>query len=473
MTRTRIFETARITGLFIGIVGFGLLATGCSLRSATPTASTNPQVRIWRTDQTTDVFKDIIADFNQQIPNVDVTFTRKNPRNYELEAYKSLAALTGPDIWSIPDQWLPDEQDRVLALPDTYYSSVSKTEKRKIADVVKDLYPTGITDQIIGSDGHVYALPTGVDVLQLYYNSDVTSTALDEFRKSETDATSQDLDTQVTQLLSKPPTTWNDLLNTAKYVNRRDGNTITRSAIAFGTADNVPNSADVLQLLMLQNGVKLVSTDHRNALFHIPTTTPSGGQVNPGENALQFYTSFADPSKDNYSWNPSMPQALDAFGQGKVAMVIAFSSFGDQLKIKYPKLQFDTVSVPQISASPLQQPVNLIQFSAETITKNADNPDQALNFFRLYTGENDVNSIVRATHLVTPFKAALQNSKGEFPFDQILSGVSVYKKNHDLFDAAFRQMAVDVTQNHLSTTNALVAGADAINILLAGKQDDQ
>src|SRR5690606_30960030 len=137
----------------------------------------------------------------------------------------------------------------------------------------------------------------------------------------------------VRRLLEKAPATWSELLEQAKYINRRNGDTVLRSAVALGTADNIDHSNDILQLLMLQNGAKLVSDDRKNPLFHVPTSTPTGGQVRPGEKALDFYASFADPTKENYSWNPSMPQALDAFTQGRVAMVIAYSDFGRKLAV--------------------------------------------------------------------------------------------------------------------------------------------
>jgi ABC-type glycerol-3-phosphate transport system substrate-binding protein len=473
MKAHRPLEVLRYAGLFTAITALGFLATGCSLRSSSTTPTKISQIRVWRNDQSIDTFTQLISDYQKTVANTKVTYVRKTTQNYESEAFKSMASQLGPDIWSIPDQWLGDEQSLLIPVPDAYYVNTKTKETRKPVDVVKDLYPPGIVNQITGLDGKVYGIPTGVDVLRLYYNSDLLSQSLKDWRAAQGANRDQALDTTVRQLLSKPPTTWADLINATKYITKRNGDAVSRSAIALGTADNTPNSADLLQLLMLQNGAKVVSTDHRNALFQIPETTPSGGVVNPGQNALDFLTSFANPNKDNYTWNPSMPQALDAFAQGKVAMVIGFSDFGDQLKIKYPKFRFDSTSVPQISNSPLDTPVNLIRFSVETVTKTADDPSKAFGFLRGYTATSPANAIGRAVKQSTPYLSALQQQKNEFPAAQILSGVAVYKKHHVLFDEAFQQMITDVTQNGLPSGQALDAGAETINVLLSDKQDDQ
>jgi ABC-type glycerol-3-phosphate transport system substrate-binding protein len=224
----------------------------------------------------------------------------------------------------------------------------------------------------------------------------------------------------------------------------------------------------------MQNGGKIVSTDRRNALFHIPETTPAGVSVRPGENALDFFTSFARPDHPNYTWNPSMPQALDAFGQGKVAMVVAFSDFGRNLKIKYPKFNFNTVAVPQISVAPLQDPVNLIRFNTEVVTKTADNSTLAFNFLKTYTDKSDANRIAKAYpsfKLISPFLDTLKNDQTNYFNKQVLTGKAVYKKNREQFDQDFRQMAIDVTQNGLTPDKALDAAAEKINVLLT--QDEE
>lgn len=469
MARFRFSEALRIGTLLILIVGVGLLATGCGSKKVTTTKKVN--VRIWRINQDKDPIKDMIKEFQKAYPQTVITYKKKSAQDYELESLKSLAARQGPDIWSIPDDWLWDHKDRVSPLPDTFFQNEKKQGPTPEA-AIKELYPAGIVQQLTDTDGKVYGLPSTVDVLRLYVNTDMLATAVTEYRKAQGNNLNEAAYAEVRQLFKNPPATWNDVLKQTKYLTQRNGTQVTRSAIALGTADNIPNSADILQLLMLQNGAKIVSTDRRNALFHIPDTTPSGGQVRPGQNALEFYTSFSNPNKENYTWSPSMPQALDAFGQGKVAMVVAFADFGKLLKIKYPKFNFTVTTVPQITIEPLQTPVNLVRFSVETVTKTADSQGISFAFLKKYTDRPIVAAYAKQQGLTSPFLKDVKDKK-EFPYYQIMTGTAVYKRNRTLFDAAFRQMIIDASQNGVAADKALDAGAEEVNVLLKDAREDE
>jgi ABC-type glycerol-3-phosphate transport system substrate-binding protein len=453
----------RLTGLFSALITAGLLATACG---TTPTTSKAPQLRVWRVDQSVDVVADIRDTFLETNKTVQFSYQKKSIDGYELAALKSLTARNGPDVWSIPSDWIGDHVARIGVLPDNFFQADSQNlpgGPLKPADYVKQIYPAGIVDQI-SIDGKVYGLPTGVDTLRLYVNRAIFDDAFTEYRTSLGDNANDDKIQPVKTLLSQAPSTWSDLVDQTTYLTKRNGNTITRSAISLGTADNSPNTADILQLLMLQNGADITTSDHTRALFHIPTTSPSGITQRPGENALDFLASFSNSSKQNYTWNPSMPQALDAFGQGKVAMVIAFSDFGKQLKVKYPKLEYEVDSVPQISVAPLQQPVNLIKFWTETVPRVADTPSVALAFMKDEIRSAD--SIAREAGLGSPFLKTLNSDATAFPNRQILTGKGVYKKSRDQFDMDFRQMIIDVSQNGLTPSQALDSGAEKINDLL-------
>jgi len=57
-------------------------------------------------------------------------------------------------------------------------------------------------------------------------------------------------------------------------------------------------------LLMLQNQTKMISEDLGQASFNLPTKDSSGKDIYPGTKALDFYTSYSNPSSPNYTWNP-------------------------------------------------------------------------------------------------------------------------------------------------------------------------
>ena len=152
-------------------------------------------------------------------------------------------------------------------------------------------------------------------------------------------------------------------------------------------------------------------------------------------------------------------------------MVIGYSDFGRALKIKYPQFQYDVTSVPQISDSPVQQPVNLIKFDVETVTQTADNPAAAFAFLKTYTDVDTITGIAHEQKVSGPYLSQLNQAQDDFPNKQILTGQSVFKKSRIQFDQAFRQMITDVSQNGLAADQALDNGAQTINLLLA--KDDE
>lgn len=464
--------------LTLGLLfSFGLLATGCG--STTTTAKT-VNLRIWRLNQNEDILKSTIAEFNKLYSSqakFNIVYTKRSSGEYELDSLKSLAAKTGPDVWSIPDDWLGDHTNRIVYLPDNFFYPRDKNNKvasegTSPVDQVKKIFPAGIANHITGRvlDGKnykevVWGMPLNVDSLRLYTNDALLDNAYNEFKESLGKNPKAEVYNPVKSLLSKAPTTWQELVEQERYITKQSNGSFERSTIALGTADNIPNSADILQLMMLQNGTKIVSDDHTTPQFHIPSTTPVGVSVKPGELALDFFSSFSNPNKETYTWNPSMPEALDAFGQGKVAMVIAFSDFKEQLAVKYPKLKYTAGAVPQNST--VDDPINLIRFDLETVTKAADNISAAQAMLRLYTDSSTAASIASERKLLSPYLETLNKKKDDVYNKAVLTGVAVYKKSRTLFDEAFRQMILDTSQNGLTSEQSIAKGADAIDNILS------
>ncbi len=476
-----LLQRLRLAGQFSLLIGVGLLATGCSSGSSTDTTSTTNtiEIRIWRMGQApqdNNLLSRQIKSFKKKYSSakLNIEFTPVSAATYENDALRSMAARTGPEIWSLPSDWIGDHTPRISTLPDNYFfardknGKVAKTGPNPV-DQVRELFPAGIVEQILTTDGkRVYGIPTEVEGLMLYYNSDLYSQAVDDFRSSLGARPSVDQIKPVETILSNPPATWRDLVEQAKYLNRRSGANILRSAIALGTADNVGPANDILQLLMLQNGAQVVSSDRRNALFNAPITTPAGVKLVPGEEALKFYASFSNPDSAVYSWNSSMPQAIDAFGQGKVAMIIGYGDIEQQLAIKYPRFDFDKAPVPQNSLT--EPAVNLIRFAVDTVTrapKNDTDKAGAFAFLNTYTEIGSVGSIAGSTGKLSPYKATLEKSGRQSAFaQQVLTGKAVYKRSRTEFDETFRQIIVDTTVNRVAPITSLNVGVEKITTIL-------
>ena len=138
---------------------------------------------------------------------------------------------------------------------------------------------------------------------------------------------------------------------------------------------------------MTQNGTRMTS-DSGYPTFHL---IPPGSNLPlpPGEQALQFYTDFAQSTKEVYTWNATLPESLDAFVRGQTAFFFGYAYHLPFIRARAPKLNLNIVSVPQVNT---QLPVNFASFWVETVSKKTAHPNEAWDFI-LFAGnaKNVVN----------------------------------------------------------------------------------
>ena len=98
---------------------------------------------------------------------------------------------------------------------------------------------------------------------------------------------------------------------------------------------------------MMQSGVDMINPQTKQAAFADFTAATYGGEMSPGESALAYYTKFSNPSKAEYSWNSLQHNSVDAFIEGKTAMMLNYSWLIPQIQSKAPKLNLGIAPVPQ------------------------------------------------------------------------------------------------------------------------------
>ena len=86
-------------------------------------------------------------------------------------------------------------------------------------------------------------------------------------------------------------------------------------------------------MLMLQSGTPIVAVDSTGKLSSALLAQSSSG-INPAEEALSFFTQFADPSKDIYSWNRALPSADSAFLAKNLAFYFGSASETPSLRAR-------------------------------------------------------------------------------------------------------------------------------------------
>lgn len=342
-----------IGGVFILLIGILFI-----FRPTAPAATNFPTgpvtLTIWKPFTDSSQMQDLISAYQQKRPNVTIDFRKPDCNDefcsdYEKEVLNALARRDGPDIFSIHNTWLPQYLDKVASSTNFSYKEYKD-----------DFIDTVIAD--FTRDQKIYGVALSVDTLGLYYNKDLLNS----------------------QNLPLPPKTWEELARYSRLLTRKNkfSDVIDQSGVSIGTVANVYRPQDILYLFMLQKGVKPWSEDGLQPTF--ADSVSVGGQTkSPGVEALQFYTSFANPRDGNYTWNNRSNDSLTAFVQGNAAFFFGYSySRGDILR-KNASINFDVAAVPQPA---LGQPlVNYANYWGEVVSLQSKNKVVAWDFLKFAT----------------------------------------------------------------------------------------
>lgn len=397
-------------------------------------------------------------------PNVSINFRKIRYEDYEKELLNALAEDRGPDIFSLNNSDLYAWRTKLLPMPPSVtlpFQETQGTIKKEVVTVLKTLPTIGLRGvknefvDVVASDVllpspedktsqlQVYGLPLSLDTLALYYNKDMLNLAG----------------------LPTPPQTWTEFQTAVKKLTKfnQEGEII-QSGGALGTARNVERAADLLALLMMQNGAQMIDDRGQVAFHQIPENLKGRG-VPPGEEALIFYTDFANPTKEVYSWNESMPNSLQAFAQGKTAFFFGYSYHLPILKNLAPKLNFAIAPIPQIENNPT---INFANYWVETVSKKTKNPQFAWDFLQFATTNqqlilNFLNTARRPTALRKLIVKQGEDLELEPFINQVLTAKSWYKGNdYQTAQESLLTMIEQVNHNELLPKDAIRLAAQKV-----------
>jgi len=328
--------------LIIPVFIFGLAASFPGCRGE---ALKEVQLEFWGVYDDSGVWHDLISEFRKEYPKTKIKYYKKTFSTYEKDLLEAMATGRGPDIFMMHNTWLPKYKDKIVAASSELITL--KEVQDNFVDVVIDDFTSG---------GSIAALPLSVDTLALYYNKDVFNTLG----------------------IPQPPTTWEAFSEDVKKITTKDerGN-IVRAGVALGTARNINRSTDILSLLMLQSGVKMTDQERNQASFGQPLDY-QGEKYYAGERSLEFYTDFANPLKSVYTWNNRMHYSIDAFYEGKAAMMLNYSYHIPTIRAKASYLNFGVAPMPQIKTS--TNDINYANYWGLAASHNSDAPQRAWQF---------------------------------------------------------------------------------------------
>jgi multiple sugar transport system substrate-binding protein len=393
---------------------------------------------IWDEFQFMDRFA---QDFRNLYPNVTIKYRKIAVDNYEKELTNALAEDRGPDIFAVHHTWLAKHKTKMQPIPEDVFTLQEYQDR--FLDVVSQDFVDPISQQI-------YGVPLYVDTMALFYNKDAYNDAG----------------------IVLPPVTWSDFQETVKKLTKFDnfGN-IVQSGIAMGTADNVNRASDIFTLLMIQNGAKMNSSGFDRSTF-ANSVSINGKDVQAGANALEFYTDFANPRKEVYTWNSKQHYSIDAFYERETAMIFGYSYQIANIRAKAPRLNFGVAPVPQID--PTTNVRNFANYWGYSVSSRCEFPKEAYAFLKYMTEDKRAQQYFLLTKRPTSVKALVDVQKDD-PDYGIFAKQSVqtktwYRPDNNAIDEIFLQAIRNINTGVFDYNRAMDQAQKDVNLLFLDKR---
>jgi len=413
----KVFILFLFLSLLLVLPGFGCKDTVISSRVKDEVENIN--LSYWRVWDDSSDFAPLIKAYKNNHTYVNINYKKVRYEDLRDELIDAWSRDKGPDIFSIPVSTLGEfiADDRIDVMPsstDMIYVTVINEEKgeklyeKKVNKMItsKDIqlnYIDTVYENVVRK-GEIYGVPLSVDTLVLYYNRDI----LNNVR------------------IPNPPVTWSQFKEDVKKITLldRSGNII-QSGTSLGLVDNIENSFDIVSLLMMQNGSPMNCGDS----FCVGGSLEDGEESSPGMDAIVFYTDFANPVKQVYSWNEDMPSAVEAFAEGKVAFFLGYSYHKEQIEALNPSLNFFVTKVPQIDGSSLN--INYADYWVEVVSRKSNHKNEAWDFINFISKDDNLIKYLNNTEKPTAKRSLIQTQYENYdmqPYlDQLLSSKNWYK----------------------------------------------
>jgi len=410
---------------------------GCKISSKETKKATEPiTLSYWRVFDGPDTFKPIIDKYNALHPFIKINYRKLRYTEYEDELLNALAEDRGPDIFSIHNTWIRKYKTKIAPMPTEItmaYPVVSGSVKKELTTEIKttrsistnelrDKFVDVVSHDVI-IDNNINALPLSVDTLALYYNKDLFNNAG----------------------ISQAPLYWNkEFLQDIKKLTKQDPRKgIIQSAIALGGSSNIERFSDILSVLMMQNGATMM--EDGQVLFNTIPEFAQQTNYSPGLDALRFYTDFSNQIKESYSWNDELPNSLDMFISGNLAMFFGYSYDLPVIKTQAPKLNFSISYLPQIEGNPPTN-INFANYWVETVSQKSAHINEAWDFIQFMTKAENVKEYLDKANKPTALRSLINTQKNKnndisIFIDQVLTAKSWYLgKNVIAAEKAMKEM---------------------------------
>lgn len=351
--------------LIIGLIVFGvilLIILLLSLTSRRPsttgnntnTNTQNVSLQFRGAFIPSEAMQPLLEDYKALNPNVTIEYADKWPDGpykdasaiYKSEINRVLRendSVNIPDIYMVNNSWVGDYEKYAKSSTNMDYQTFNSI-----------FYPAASQD--FANDGtNVYGVPLWMDTLAILYNQDILAS----------------------KSISEPSKNWVEFKKQAQTLTTKEGGQIKVAGFAAGNLDNVSYGFELTNILLLQNGVEMISGSTKQVSF---------ATFSEAAPAIQYFQSFQTDS--NSTWNKTMQNDSAAFLEGKAAM-IASTSYRYRDILKYNKsynirLNIGVSQIPQITGQ--SQPIiNFADYWGAMVSDARGNSRAAWDFLKWLT----------------------------------------------------------------------------------------
>ncbi len=420
------FQTILVIIFVVVFAGAVLVFSGLISFGTKKAATTTPQgtVVVWGVIPQS-LMQGYLDTFNIGGNGYTITYSEHDPNTMPQELIVALADGTPPDLVIFSSEIFSQFKDKLYVIPYAAYS------ERDYRDANID------GSQIFLTKEGIVGLPLVVDPIVVYYNKDILAQAS----------------------FVIPPKTWSNLQQSVPILTKRDArNNITQSAVALGTAANVNNVTDILSTLFMQTGNSIIGYDGASNTNQVMLgNAPAGSSVPPTAQALEYFTSFSNPTNVNYSWNNALPMSIEQFLSGKSAFYIGRASELFTIQSRNPNLNFDVAEVFQ--TDPAARPVTFGSFIGVGMLKAAPNPVAAYAAATYIASSPSIDGLSKSLSL-PPVRRDLLLVQQNNPYVSVffkaaLSAFAWPNPNPAKSESLFRDMITAVTSGKSEATTAI------------------
>lgn len=407
-----------------------------------------------------DSVRHTIQAYQERNPNVTIRYRKfTDPEAYEDLILNELAEGEGPDIFEVSNLSLPRFFKKIKPLASKSYTP----------QIFRDNYVSVVTEDFIKQDPadgqeKMYGIPLSVETPVLYYNKEIYEAKLPE--------------------KGKPGPLWDDVVDDALVLREEslEGGSkpqLLRGGFAFGRGDNIALAPEILLNLILQEG----------ASFYNSNFTKANLASREAERAFDFYTSFSDPKKKQFSWDETVvsPESslkeVEAFLTGKVVAITGYADLLPFFEVHSKNLRakkLSTISEGDIGIVPLPQKsdvleekVVLARYRAQTVSRTSKNSRAAWDFIAFLTSKDQAKRYLEKTGKPAARRDLIETQKNDAKLSAFVSQIGFAKTIPMLSETKYREWLTEAIQKAVTGEGSSGSGLrqvqENINELLGDK----